>query len=76
MPKKTILTTVERKARKILFNAYNEYMDDIHYGYSTDYSSRTYFHYLDLFRELFPKTNTDNLEKVWDAKIRKSYRED
>ena len=66
------MTAIERKARQVVRESYNEYMASIHYGYTEDskFALRTYQAQMDLLKELFPKTtNQDNLERLWDGKF-------
>lgn len=67
------MTAIERKARKIVRESYNEYMELLHYGYVREESQialRTYQAQMDLLVALFPKTtNQENLERLWDGKF-------
>ena len=67
------MTRIERKARQVVRESYNEYMELLHFGYvgeDMQFALRTYQAQMDLLKALFPKTtNQDNLERLWDGKF-------
>lgn len=68
------MTRLEEKARKIVRNAFYDYLngrDDIE---SSQYWYRIYDNKLEMLKEMFPKTTNEyQLEKVWYAMWKKKY---
>lgn len=61
------MKVVERKARKILKNAYLEHLDIKNSRIHLD----VYLDYRQFFEELFPDVNVDRLEIVWKNQWKK-----
>ena len=62
---------IEEKARKIVREAFNDYLDCQHDTESSQYWYRIYATKMEMLKEIFPNTNEDQLEKVWYAMWKK-----
>lgn len=69
------MARLEEKARKIVRNAYYDYLDNSEYGVEeSKYWYRIYDIKLEMLKELFPKTtNEEQLERTWYAMWKKEY---
>ena len=63
------MTTIEKKARQIVREAYFDYKLMREQKFYNDYATM-----MDMLKELFPKTtNQDALENAWDVMWKKMY---
>ena len=63
------MTAIEKKARKIVKEAYFDYKAS-----RSQYSYGVYGDKMEMLQQLFPQTtNQDNLERKWDIEWKKEY---
>lgn len=73
------MTNIEKQARKIVRDAYWDYLDDIRSSDTkrSGYSFKVYYHYLQFLKQLFPETtNEDRLEYKWIHMYKKENNDD
>ena len=67
------MTKIERKARKIVRDAYFDYLEiDYSNRELKDHFFRIYYHYMQFLEKLFPETTDgDKLESKWRSMFKK-----
>ena len=67
------MTNIEKRARKIVRDAYWDYLDDVCADETkSGYSFKVYYHYLQFLKALFPDTtDEDVLERKWRSMYKK-----
>ena len=72
------MTNIEKRARKIVRDAYWDYLDDVCADETkSGYSFKVYYHYLQFLKTLFPETtNEDRLEDKWRNMYKKENNND